>query len=278
MISGGLVPQVQNESILEQPQLYIWGLWISNGAPTPNAFVAISPGQCRDSNNVMDLIVGNPTVPLNYNYSSNPGNPNPILLNSAINGFNGLDYGTVAANTPYNIYVIGDSRGYNPTGGLISLNSNAYPLLPLGYDSYRLVGFAPTNGSSLFSTVAMLHVFHMRSYYFNSPVVVLSGGNATTFTLINLNTALNNYPFNIAVLSVTFIPAFAGDTVQFRPGGSVATTGLVTIVGLQTGIPQTQIVQVMSGIVTAQAQIQYEVTNAGDSVSVGVIGNIFTLL
>ena len=71
-------------------------------------------------------------------------------MNSAVNGANGLDYGTLAASTNYGVWLIGDSRGYNPVAAVLSLTSNAYPLMPLGYDSMRLIGFADTNSSTHF--------------------------------------------------------------------------------------------------------------------------------
>src|ERR1700679_2015709 len=145
----------------------------------------------------------------------------PLFINSAINGINGLDAGTLAASTQYAIYLIGDSRGYNQVAGILTLTSNILPLIPYGYDSYRLLGFIETDGSShfVYATHEPQSMVGALAYYVQPPVSVLSGGNATTFTGVDLNTpvptgALTNV---IVELLVTFIPAAIGDTVQIRP-------------------------------------------------------------
>src|SRR5258708_33714271 len=74
-----------------------------------------------------------------------------LLINSAVNGVNGLDTGTIAASTQYAVYLIGDSRNYNNAAAVISLTSNyPDPLMPSGYDSYRLIGFMATDGPTHF--------------------------------------------------------------------------------------------------------------------------------
>src|SRR5271170_2478558 len=141
-------PQIQNDPVYSLPHLYINGLNISFASTT---VVAIAPGQARDINDVIDMPVrypklqGNTNPPVLFqNYLQ------PLYLNSAVNGVNGLDYGTLAASTQYAFYLIGDSSGYNNVAGLISLTSNAYPLMPNGYDSQRLLGFTETDGTSHF--------------------------------------------------------------------------------------------------------------------------------
>src|ERR1700735_4457386 len=139
MISGA---QVQNETIYALPRLYVQGLWIS---PASTTLLAVAPGAARDSTNSIDMVVGLQ----NYN---NIINPTPqfmsyqpgLLINSAVNGVNGLDAGTIAASTQYAIYLIGDSRNYKNTAAVLSLTSNPGPIMPQGYDSFRLIGFIET--------------------------------------------------------------------------------------------------------------------------------------
>lgn len=270
--AGGAVAQIQNDPVYSLPHLYINGLNISIYSTT---VLAIAPGSCRDSSNNIDIEVGfanlqgNVLPPVQFqNYQS------PILINSAVNGANGLDTGTIAASTQYAIWIIADSRGYQPTAAILSLTSNIAPVLPLGYDSMRLLGFIETDGAShfVYATHKPQNMIGALSYYI-APTSVLSGGNATTFTAIDLSTPIptTTLPNVIVWLLVSFTPAAVGDYVQFRPTGSTATTGLVTIVGQAAGIAQTQYVQVIAGVGASKPEIDYLVLSASDSVNVSVV-------
>jgi hypothetical protein len=112
--------------------------------------------------------------------------------------------------------------------------------------------------------------------YFNNPgISVLSGGNATTFTAIDLTassaiptTTLQNI---IVTFFVTFTPAAVGDIVQFRPTGSSATTNLTTISGQVAGVAQTQYVQVIAGVGSSKPEIDYLVSSGSDAVTITVV-------
>lgn len=269
-------PQVQNNPIYMLPHLYLNGLNISVASTT---ILAVSPGAARDSNNNIDMVVGlsnlqgnvNPAV-LFSSYSP------PLLLNSAVVGANGLDAGALAASTQYAIYLIGDSRGYNNVAGLVSLTSNAFPLLPLGYDSYRLIGFIETDGSShfVYATHKPQNLAGLLAYYNQPPLSVLAGGNATSFTAIDLTAGgavpTTTLPNVIVEFLITFIPAAVGDVAQFRPTGSSATGGLVTIVGAAAGIAQSQYIQVIAGVGSSKPEVDYLVSSASDALSVSVVG------
>lgn len=262
----------QNIPVYLQPHLYISGLNISYASTT---ILAIAPGAARDSNNNIDMLNGYPYSDVTTNVQFANYTP-PILVNSAVNGFNGLDTGTIAASTDYAIYLIADSSNHNPLGALLSLTSNQAPLLPLGYDSFRLIGFAETDGSShfVYATHKPQNMVGVLQYFNQPAVSVLSGGNATTFTAIDLTTnsavpttTLRNV---IVQLLVVFTPAAAGDIVQFRPTGSSATGNLNTIVGAAAGIAQTQYLQVIAGVGSSKPEIDYLVTSSSDAVSVSV--------
>ena len=267
-------PQIQNDPIYSLPHLYIAGLNISIASTT---LLAISAGQARDANDNIDMPVGFPNLQGNtYPAMQFQGYSPGLLINSAINGANGLDQGTIAASTQYAIYLIGDSRGYQKVAAVMSLTSNVLPLLPLGYDSYRLLGFIETDGSSnfVYATHKPQNMAGALQYVLQPPVSVLSGGNATTFTAINLSSAVPTTTLQniIVTLLVTFIPAAAGDVVQFRPTGSAATGGLNTIVGIAAGIAQSQYIQVIAGVSGGSLpEIDYLVTSASDSVSISVV-------
>lgn len=271
-------PQIQNEAIYALPHLYVQGLQLSAATPTAATVVCVAPGAARDSTNSIDMVVGlqnyfgidNPAQQfLNYQ----PG----LFINSAVNGANGLDTGTIAASTQYAVYLIGDSRNYNNTAAVLSLTSNTAPLLPSGYDSYRLIGFWQTDGSSQFvyATHKPQNIAGLLTY-FNSPAVsVLSGGTATSFTAIDLtgNSAIptTTLPNVMVTLLVTFTPVAAGDTVQFRPTGSSATGNLPTITGTTAAIAQSQYIQVIAGVGSSKPEIDYKVTSGSDAVSVSVV-------
>lgn len=278
-LSGG-VPQVQNDPIYSLPHLYISGLNISAASTT---ILAIAPGQARDMNDNIDMPVGFPNLQGNtYPATLFQNYMPPLLLNSAVVGVNGIDQGALAASTQYCVYLIGDSRGYNQVAGLISLASNAYPLLPLGYDSLRLLGFALTDGSTHFTQADISNMVNAKSYYLQPAASVLSGGNATSFTEIDLSGSIADADVTapavtIALFNVTFTPAAVGDLVYFRPGGSAATTGVVTISGQAAGVPQQQYVQVICGDESTDAAVDYKVTSSSDAVTVLLAGYIVTL-
>ena len=158
----------------------------------------------------------------------------------------------------------------------MSLTSNVAPTLPKGYDSYRLIGFWATDGSKhfVYSNQKPQNLSGSLSYYNVPAISVLSSGNATTFTAMDLttNSALPTTTLqNIIVnLLVVFTPNAIGDVVQFRPTGSSATANLPTITGVAAGIAQTQYIQVIAGVGSSKPEIDYLVTSSSDSVSVSV--------
>jgi hypothetical protein len=265
--------QIQNYPVYNLPHLYLNGLNISIASTT---ILGIAPGMARDSNNVIDMEVGyanleNVVSPATQFQGYIPG----LLLNSAINGVNGLDTGTIAASTQYAIYLIGDSRNYLPTAAIMTLISNQLPIMPLGYDSLRLLGFIETDSSShfVYATHKPQNMIGALEYILQPPISVLSGGNATTFTGVPLSSAIptTTLPNVIVTLLVTFIPAAVGDIVEFRPTGSTATTGLISISGAAAGIAQSQYIEMIAGVGASVPEIDYLVTSSSDAVSVSVV-------
>lgn len=281
---------VQNIPVETLPFLYISGMNVSVASTT---VMAIAPGQCRDSTDNIDMnyytpIGGNASfaeqhynglIPAPTSFTNAPSFLLPLFINSAVVGFNGLDAGVLAASTNYCIYAIADSSGKRPNGGIITLQSNAAPLLPRGYDSFRLIGMVTTSAGTAFLAASVLNAAFYRGFYLSPPISVLSGGAATTFTAIALSTAIptTTDPFDIALLTVTFIPFAAGDTLQFRPTGSTATANLVTLTGTTAGIAQTFMIAVNVGIAGGLPSIDYKVSVAGDSASVSVNGYYVTI-
>lgn len=287
MTASTFSPQIQSDPIYSLPFLYISGLNISVASTT---VLALAPGQARDSNDNIDMPVSFPTYegdPFGSNLVSQQGIVPPILfqnyqqplfINSAVNGANGLDQGSLIATMDYAVYLIGDSSQRNPVAGLISLTSNSAPLLPLGYDSFRLLGFVQTDGSAHFvaSSTNPINMRNARAYYLQPATSVLSGGNATSFTAIDLSGPIPTTTARdvIAYLLVQFTPAAAGDTVQFRPTneGTPQTANLVTITGQVANVAQTQYIQVICGVASSKPEIDYAVSSGSDSVNVSVAG------
>ena len=266
--------QIQNSPVYELGNVYLSGLKISYASTT---VIAIAPGQARDANNIIDMPVGyvnlqgftNPALQyLNY--------MPPLLVSTLVNGPNGLDTGAIAASTQYAIFLIGDSRGYNQVAGLLSLTSNAAPIMPLGYDSFRLLGFAATDSSKhfVYATNKPQNISAILPYYLSPSISVLSGGTSTTFAAIDLttNSALPTTTLENIILGiqVTYTPAAANNVLQFRPTGSSATANLPTIIGVAAGIAQTQYVVMIAGVGSNKPEIDYIVT-ASDTVSVSVV-------
>lgn len=250
----------QNLPVEQLPYLYISGMNVSAASTT---VMAIAPGQCRDSNDNIDM-----------EYDT------PLFLNSLITGAGGVDFGVIIASVNYNLWAIADSSGKLPNSGLISLQANVGPLLPYGYDSKRLIGMVTTDSSKHFIAADILNAAFYKGYYIQPATSVLSGGNATTFTAIDLSTPIptTSDPFVIALATVIFIPAAAGDTVTFRPTGYTGTTANeLTIVGVAAGVAQTQNVVLNCGVGSTKPEVDYKVTASGDAVSVSITGYYVTL-
>ena len=278
MSSSSSNPQLQADPIYSLPHLYVSGMNISAASTT---VIAIAPGQARDMNDNIDMPISFPNLQGDVVPSIlNLGYQQPIFINSAVNGANGLDQGTLAASSNYLVWLIGDSRGYKPVAGLLSLYSNAYPLLPQGYDSLLRLGFVVTGGGTTFTAGSILNYKNARSFYLQPAISELSGGNATTFTGIDLDSsiALGTQTGVIAFFSVVFTPAAIGDVVQLRPTlGGTGTANLVTITGIEAGIPQQQYVAVLCGVNgSSHTSVDYLVSSSSDSVSISTVGYSYT--
>lgn len=269
---------VQSFPNVNLPYGYINGLvpfCVVDVNDVPTTTVSISSGQCRDSDNKMDISLGVPNVngDLLENYINNP-----LLMNLNVNGINGLDTGEVSSGTVYRICIIGDSTNRNPTAALFSLQSNKSnsPLYPKGYDSYRVIGFVATGDDK-----------EIKTFY-------ISGNqNTRKFTYYDVTpiyTDLTN-PFPASIFLDDFIPFNAGIMVDFlfkftpvSAGDSVILTAAsystyqYEIEAQVNSLPITQnrsILSVPDSIDPTRMSIMYEVT-AG-SLDVTICGYDFTV-
>lgn len=255
-------PQIQNDPIYQLPFLYINGLLISNDATTPHTVLDIAAGQCRDSNDVIDMTVG----------STNPNIEGgtvaaPLLLNAAVNGVNGLDTGTFAQATMYAIYLIGDSRYYQTTACIATLASNSAPLMPFGYDSYRLIGYWSTQTGSAYWSVGYMSGQNggARIFTYDAPVATsITAGAATSYTAVALTAfvpPVNNIPVQIYY---SFLPGnAAGDTLKLQGYNSTGDAQIIT--GQVTSVHVTGVCTVLAQLNSAAPSINYKVTSASSS-------------
>lgn len=230
---------VQSIPVENLPFLYINGLIVSNNATTPNTKVNLSAGQCRDSNDVMDI-----------NLTS------AVVIDTAVVGaINGLDQGALAASLVYAVYVIGDSTNKHQPAGLISLASNSAPLMPFGYDSYRLVGYAITDSSVHFLKAYISGNNNARRFTYDSPQATsVTAGTSATYAAITLTTLVapvDNLP---VVFKADWTANAAADTFNMQggngtgdqwtliapvAGGTAHTVGFGTVLSqLVSGVPK----------------------------------------
>jgi hypothetical protein len=194
---------VQSIPVENLPFLYINGLVVSNNATTPNTKVNLSAGQCRDSNDVMDINL-----------------LTAVVIDTAVIGdINGLDQGVLAASKVYAVYVIGDSTNKHQPAGLISLASNSVPLMPFGYDSYRLVGYAVTDSSVHFLKAYISGNNNARRFTYDSPQATsVTAGTSATYAAIVLTTLVapvDNLP---VVFKADWTANAAADTFNMQGG------------------------------------------------------------
>ena len=236
--------------IVNQPFLYINNMEVSRASATT---LSVAAGQCRDSNNAIDLILSA-----------------AVTIDGAVNGYNGLDVGSFALNKWYYVHIIGDSTKTNPTGALISLSKTA-PTLPFGYDSFRHIFQWRTNGSTEFIIGNSAGNGNYRQHYWDTNIAVLSNGTATSLTAIDLDGAVPPIENTPVILAVAFTPATANDKVSFAPAGSTATV-LQSLSGVVAAKIQTGQLKVLSKIASSTARILYINSAASGDSDVWVSG------
>ncbi len=268
-------PQVQNDPIVNLGISYINGLIVSNNATTPNTKLDISAGMARDSNNIMDITLG----------SANPNlegatTDSPLVINAAVNGANGLDTGSLAASLVYAVYIIGDSRYYSETAAILTLASNSAPLMPTGYDSYRLIGYAVTDSSVHFLKAYITGNASGRLFVYDAPIATaITAGASTTYAAANLITFVPNVNNLPVILNTAFTPGAASRTLNLQPGN--ATGDAITVTGQVTAVivtTQSTVLSQPTVISTVSSPtVNYKVSNSGDAVAIKVAGFQFYL-
>lgn len=208
--------------------------------------LTIQTGTCRDDTDSFDM-----------------GLSAPAVVDITASGFNGLDTGGENANSWYSVWIIDDSTGTNPAGGLLSLSPTS-PTMPGGYDTKRLVMWVRNHTGDFFrwtnvgagSTKTVFYDEQRNA----APQRILSGGGATSFSTVNGATVIPPTPlqviFNCQVSSTT-------QGTQVRPNGFIDPGGNFFV--RQSGSSQFE-------LPIGDQQIQYSNTGASGSFTLGVVG------
>ncbi len=195
---------VPNTPIVNAGVKYVNGLDI---AKTAAKVISMAAGAARDSSNVDDIVLSS-----------------AASINGAVVGANGVDVAVLAASSQYAVYVIGDSKSYNATAGLLSLSASA-PSLPAGYDMYRRVGWVQTDGSSNILQFWQYGSSQNRSYYWDVPIAVTTSV-VTSFTAVSVAGGVPPIDTQV-ILKLSYTAASAANAVEFLPYGSSGTVGVV---------------------------------------------------
>ncbi len=213
---------------------------------TSASTLTIQTGTCRDDTDSFDMGLGAPAV-----------------VDITASGLNGLDTGAENANSWYSVWLVDDSTGTNPAGGLLSLSPTS-PTLPGGYDIMRLVMWVRNHTGDFFEWT-IVGAGSTKTVFYNeqrnaAPQRILSGGGATSFAAVDGSTVIPPTPlqviFNCQVTSTTIGTQVRPD-LGADPGGNFFVR--------QSGSSQFELPVV-------NQQIEYQNTGGGGAFTLGVVG------
>jgi len=228
------------------PSLYVNGMRLTW---TGNTAISVDAGQIRNRENSFDITFDAART-----------------IDGTINGAGGLDTGTLTLNTWYRVFVIYQKTGYSLPDLIISKSD--IPTLPSGYDDYIRIGWLRTNASSQFIHFYQGGNGNAKVYEWNSAINVLTGGNATSHTLIDLDGAVPPSDFTHVVFNAAITPNSAGNTIEIAR--STTSTAGAFLSGSVAAVKQIGELSVICGYVTEKAGVNYKVSNASDSAYVDV--------
>lgn len=233
----------QNIPAENLPFLYINNLIATNNATTPNTKVDLSAGQCRDSNDNMDI---NLTA--------------AVTINTAVVGVNGLDTGTLAASKVYAVYVIADSTNKHQPAGIMTLASNSAPNMPFGYDSYRLVDYAVTDAAVHFLLMYKSGNNNARLFTYDAPQLALNAGNQAAYTGVALTTLVAPVANTPVHIYSDFNANAAADILKYQGYNSTgdAVTVIAPVAGATAHTTATNVV--LAQLNSAAPSIKYKVS------------------
>ncbi len=266
-----------NVPVVNAGSLYINGLQLSWLA----GVVSVSAGSCRDSSNVDDILLqSSVSIALNV-YGANGVD---------INAYNPSTPGKLYVNSFYHVYLIGDSKGYQPTAAMLSLdlvpNQPSPPSvvgvlsLPLGYDMYRRVGTLFTDNGATPAIIGFSQYGNGNSrtiWYYNllRAFSYSAGASPTVFTANEIGQGVPSGPEAYeAWMIVDYTPTAAANFIQMSPfAANPSGTGMIKFGCGGAGALQNNVLLVpTSPDAAGYPSVFYESSAAGDSVTVSVVG------
>lgn len=190
-----------NIPVVDLGNLYAQGMELAVASDTT---LTMASGHARDSSNVNDIVLSA-----------------SVTINAATNGINGLDTGVLVLSALYAIYAVGDSSGNNASGACISANASQ-PLLPVGYDMYRRIGWVRTDASVHFLKGYWSGSSNQRLFVYDVPIATaVTAGASATYAAVTLTTFVPAFN-NVAVLiESNWTANAAADNLAYQPFNGV---------------------------------------------------------
>ena len=235
---------MSNVPIVNAGLKYVNGLNLSNDAVAPDTIINVAAGACRDSNNVNDIVVAA-----------------ALSVDGGVVGVNGVDLAVIVLDSLYAVYVIADSTKYKTTAAILSLNASA-PTLPRGYDIYRRIGFALTDGTADWLLFDQRGNGENRTMWYRVAIATnITAGADAGYTAVNTSASVPAQETQV-LFACTFTPTGANDELHLRNGDSAA-----------AGDSQAQVSGSAAGVVklamlwcpcsdTAASSVDYKVTGS----------------
>jgi hypothetical protein len=197
-----------------------------------------------------------------------------VTINAANTGLNGIDTGSFAASKVYAVHLVADPVTQQVSGAMLSLSATA-PLLPIGYGSFALIGYAVTD-----SSVHFLKGYwtagnsSSRLFMYDAPqATAITAGAATSYTAIDLSALVPNADNLPVWISSAFTPGAASRVLNLTPAG--ATGDAIAITGQVVSVVVTSNSLVLAKLSSSLPKVSYKVSNAGDAAAINVAGYQF---
>lgn len=244
-----------NIPIVNAPYLDVDGLQIAIATTTTATVLA---GRARNSTNENDIIMDSTAT-----------------LNAADTGINGLDTGSLTTASLYSLFVVGDSTNNNAPGVLLSLSATA-PLMPVGYDMFRRIGYLRTDGSSHFLAGYWSGSANERTFVYDVPIATaVTAGASATYAAVTLTTFVPAIQNTLVNIETNWTANAAADTLALQPFSAVGDT-VKYIAGVAGATAHTLVREyVQAQLDSGAPKINYKVS-AG-TVAINVAGYKYTI-
>ncbi len=201
-LAGTVMTDVLGDGVLSmQAWASLTLLHISNNVATPASRVDIAAGRCRDS-------LGTSTMVHTGGF-----------IDMLVNGSNGLDTGSVAANTLYSLFVIGQPDAASTR--LASLSPTA-PLLPGPATIFRRVGWILTDASGDIELFDQPVVEGLDRWVFYEKFQFIEDTPGTATSYVNTTVPASNFvPSTATMQQIGVLTAKVGGTA------TLATTAII---------------------------------------------------